>query len=81
MTRLGVVEARRKFSKTISRVEFGRERIVLERRGEQVAAVVPMDDLFLLQELENKIDLAAARKALREPGAVPWEKIKADLGL
>jgi antitoxin Phd len=81
MTRLGVVEARRKFSKTISRVEFGKERIVLERRGEEVAAVVPMDDLVLLQALEDKIDLAAARKALREPGTVPWEKIKAELGL
>jgi len=81
MTSLGVVEARKKFSKTISRVEFGGERIVLERRGEQVAAVVPIEDLLLLQELENKIDLTAARKALKEPGAVPWEKIKADLGL
>lgn len=81
MTRLGVVEARRKFSKTISRVEFGKERIVLERRGEEVAAVVPMDDLVLLQALEDKIDLAAARRALREPGTVPWNKIKAELGL
>jgi prevent-host-death family protein len=81
MIRLGVVEARRKFSKTISRVEFGKERIVLERRGEEVAAVVPMDDLVLLQALEDKIDLAAARKALREPGTVSWEKLKAELGL
>ena len=81
MIRLGVVEARRKFSKTISRVEFGKERIVLERRGEEVAAVVPMDDLVLLQALEDKIDLAAARKALREPGTGSWEKLKAELGL
>jgi prevent-host-death family protein len=81
MTRLGVVEARRKFSHTISRVEFGGERIVLERRGAQVAAVVPMEDLQLLQDLENKIDLATARKALKEPGAVPWKRLKAELGL
>ena len=65
----------------VNRVAFGAERIVLERRGKDVAAIVSMDDLALLDELENKIDLDAARKALRERGSIPWEKVKADLGL
>jgi len=31
---------------------------------------------------EDKEDLAAARKALKEPGPnIPWEKVKKDLGL
>ena len=65
----------------MNRVAFGAERIVLERRGKDVAALVSMEDLALLDELENKIDLDAARKALRERGSIPWEKVKADLGL
>ncbi len=65
----------------VNRVAFGAERIVLERRGKDVAAIVSMDDLALLDELESRIDLDAARKALRERGSVPWEKVKADLGL
>jgi Protein of unknown function (DUF3018) len=31
---------------------------------------------------EDKEDLAAVRKALKEPGpSIPWEKVKKDLGL
>lgn len=65
----------------VNRVVYGSERIILERRGKDVAAIVSMDDLAVLDELENKIDLDAARKALREHGSIPWEKVKTDLGL
>lgn len=65
----------------VNRVAFGAERIVLERRRKDVAAIVSMDDLALLDELENRLDLVAVRKALRERGSVPWEKVKADLGI
>jgi hypothetical protein len=42
----------------------------------------PSEDLELLQALEDRIDLAAARKALKkEPGWIQWEKVKRDLGL
>lgn len=80
MTTLGVVEARRDFSKTINRVAFGGERILLERHGEHVAAVVPVEDVRLLQELENKIDLAAARRALKDKETISWDELKASLG-
>ena len=56
-------------------------RVVLCRGGKDVAGLVPLDDLDLLQNLEDRMDLEAAREALKEPGTVPWEKIKADLGL
>lgn len=38
-------KAREGFSDTINRVAFGKERVVLRRRGKEVAAVVPIDDL------------------------------------
>jgi mRNA interferase RelE/StbE len=65
----------------LNRVRYQGERVVVERRGKGVAALVPVEDLELLQALEDRIDLAAARKALREPGRIPWEKVKQDLGL
>ena len=34
-----------------------------------------------LREIEDYIDKKAAEKALKEPGRIPWEKIKKDLGL
>ena len=84
MTRLRATTARDAFADTINRVAYRGERIVLERRGKAVAAVVPLADLELLEELENRLDLDAARAALadvKKHGSVPWEKIKADLGL
>jgi prevent-host-death family protein len=59
----------------LNRVRYQGERVVVERRGKGVAALVPVEDLELLQALEDRIDLAAARKALREPGRIPWEKV------
>jgi len=46
-----------------------------------VAALVPVRDLRLLEALENRIDLEAARKALEDPSSIPWEMVKAELGL
>jgi hypothetical protein len=53
------------------------------RRGRKVvAAVVPIEDLRLLQRLEDEEDILDARTALREArrkGSIPWEKVKAEL--
>jgi hypothetical protein len=41
-----------------------------------------MEDLELLRQLEDKLDNEAADRALSEPGeSIPWEKVKAELGL
>jgi prevent-host-death family protein len=84
MTKVTTAEARNEFSEIINRASFGKERIVLTRRGKELAAVVPMEDLELLERLEDRIDIEAAREALtevREHGTVSWEKLKSDLGL
>jgi prevent-host-death family protein len=74
-------DLRDSFSETVNRVAFQGERIPLERHGKTVAALVSADDLELLQALEDRIDLAAARQALKEPGRRNWTKVKAELGL
>ena len=38
-----------------------------------------MEDLELLDELENRMDLDAAREALREGKTIPWEDVKQEL--
>ena len=77
-------KAREGFADTINRVAFGKERVVLRRRGKEVAAVVPIDDLRLLEDLEDRIDLVDARAALaetRKKGAKPLDAILKELGL
>jgi prevent-host-death family protein len=81
---MATVDAREQFAEVVNRAAFGKERIVLTRRGKPVAAVVPLEDVELLAELEDQVDLASAREALAEAragGTIAWEKLKADLNL
>jgi prevent-host-death family protein len=76
--------ARRNFSDLINRVAYGKDRVVLTRRNKPLAAVVPIEDIALIEEIEDREDLKAARAALREvkrKGTVPWRRIKKELGL
>ncbi len=81
MSKISTAEARDRLSDIINRAAYGKERVVLTRRGRELAAVVPIEDIRLLEELEDHIDLEAARKALEEEGTIPWEQIKRELGL
>jgi prevent-host-death family protein len=81
MARLRASKARQEFSDTLNRVVYGGERIVLARRGRDLAAIVPMEDLELIRALEDRIDLQRAKKALKEKGGVSWKKLKAYLSL
>ena len=86
MTRLNVSKAREEFPEVVNRAAYGKERTIVSRRGKDLAAVIPMDDLRLLERLAreemNRIDLEAPGAALAEPGEnIPLEQVKAELGL
>jgi prevent-host-death family protein len=81
MTRVSTTRAREALSDVINRVVYQGERIVLERHGKDVVAVVPVADLELLEQLEDRMDLEEARKRLKDPGRIPWKEIKKRLGL
>jgi prevent-host-death family protein len=59
-------EARDHFSEILNRSAYGKERIVLTRRGKNLVAVVPLEDLSIIEMLENKLDIIDAKKALKE---------------
>jgi len=68
----------------LDRVMQDKDRAIVTRRGEQVAAVVPLEDLEILEQLDDLLERAeieAARKEAQEEGTVPWEEIKKELGL
>lgn len=82
LNKITTADARKKFSNILNRVAFGSESFVLTRRGEPIAALVSMEDLKLLQELEDQRDVSDAWKAKNEPGeAIPWEDVKKELDL
>jgi PHD/YefM family antitoxin component YafN of YafNO toxin-antitoxin module len=73
--------ARAEFSTWINTVSFSHKWLVLKRHGKPAVAMVPIEDLNVLRKLEDRVDLEAAREALKEPGEAPWEEVKAKLGL
>jgi prevent-host-death family protein len=86
MVKFSTAEAREKLGIIIQRAAVEKERIILTRRGKELAALVPMEDMRFLEELEDRLDLEEARAALAEAKAdpersIPWEKLKAELGL
>ena len=82
MIRLPASEAREKFSEVLSEVSFGRQRLVLQRHGKDLVAMIPLEDLALLEELEDRADLLAAKKAIAERGErISWTQAKTELGV
>jgi prevent-host-death family protein len=82
VARIAATDARIAFAEMVNKVAFGRERIRLHRHGKDVAAIVPVEDLQLIEALEDRMDLNAARAALREKAPrVEWERLKQELGL
>ena len=81
---VSAVQVRKRLAEVIDRAAFGKERVILARRGKAVAAIVSLEDLELLDALEDKMDLENARAALIEAekeGTVSWEEFKRELSL
>ncbi len=88
MTRLNVSKAREEFPEIVNRAAYGKERTIVSRRGKDLAAVISIDDLRLLERLAreemDRIEIEEAAVALREAeekGTVPLEQAKRRLGL
>jgi prevent-host-death family protein len=79
---VSIAKVRNNLADALNRAAYGGERVILERRGKPVAALVSMDDLELLEQLENEVDRKAVRKARKEGGKpIPLAKVKARLGM
>lgn len=69
MIRLAVKKVQENFSDTLIRVADQGERIVLQSQGKDVAALISVEDLALLEELEDRLDVEDFRAAKEE-----WER-------
>lgn len=66
-----VTEARERLAELVNRAAYGKERLILGRRGKPLVALVPVEDVEALEAIEDAIDIEEARKALAEWEADP----------
>jgi len=62
MKTLSVVEARKGFSEVMARVAYTGQRVVIERKGRPMMALISIEDLRRLEALEQESGFPRARR-------------------
>lgn len=82
---IAVSDLRDEHSDVLGRVTYGKERFVLTKYGRPIAALIPFDDLELLEALEDRVDIEAIAEARNDPEnqrePISLDDVKAELGL
>lgn len=84
MSAMSASDAREHFAEVVNRTAYGKERVVLTNRGKPLAVLVPIEDLELLEQIEDKQDLlealtAEAEAQKRGEKPIPWDKAREKL--
>ena len=82
MNEIAVSEAREHLAEVIEGAQRTGEPVYLTRRGRAVAVVVdPVVFEKLVEDAEDALDRTELALARDEDEYIPWEQVKADLGL
>jgi len=84
MSRMAASEARQGFAGLINRAGYAGERVILEKHGRELAAVVPVVDLIMLELLETQFDITDTRSsviAALKDGSTSFDDLRSELGL
>jgi prevent-host-death family protein len=81
MTTVSMTEARHDFADLADKVRMKGERVCISKNNKPALALVPLEDVQLLEKLEDMMDLREALEALKEPGGIDHEAFKEKLGL
>ena len=84
MKEVTTAEARKNMAELLNRAAYGKERFVVTRHGKELVAIVPLEEVTLLDRLRSllsKKDLEAALAAIDESGTRSWDEVRRDLDL
>ena len=77
MSTMTAVKVRDNFSEVVARAAYGKERIYITKNGKNLAVLIPVEDMALLEELEDRLDAADADRILdktKSTDLVPFEE-------
>lgn len=82
MTEMAVSVVRERLAELIETTSRSGEPVYVTRRGRRVAVILDSEAYErLLEDAEDAIDRAHLRAAREDNDYVPWDEVKADLGL
>lgn len=67
MSPVTMADLRRDLARVVNSVAFGKERVIVERHGKPLVAVVPLGDLELLEEFEDRLLAEKCERVLNDP--------------
>jgi len=82
MPKMTLTAARKEIGEAVNKLVYGKEdRIILSRRGKDLAVILPISYLEIIDKIEDRWLQEKAKKALKEKGEIPWAKVKKVLGI
>ena len=79
---VAVSDARERFAELIEQTNRSGEPVFLTRRGRRVAALIDADVLErIIERVEDTLDRDALNAAREDGDYIPWDEVKAELGL
>ena len=82
MKHVTTAEARKHMAELLNRAAYGKERFVVTRHGKELVAIVPLEEVTLLDRLRallSKKDFEAALAEMQEAGTRPWDEVRREL--
>ena len=81
MTNIALAKARKQLGDLVIDVSYEGDRVTITRNGKPQAVLVSVEDARILNQLEDKVDLWAAARALAEDDFMPLEDFMKELGV
>jgi prevent-host-death family protein len=79
MTTISVSKMKDALSEVLNRAAYGHERVVIASRGKPKAAVISIEDLELLEELEDALAAHQAIEEYEQGNTISLEQLIAEL--
>jgi prevent-host-death family protein len=83
MKHITTAEARKQMAELLNRAAYGKERFVVTRHGKELVAIVPLEEMTLLDRLRTLLsrkDFEAALAEVEESRTRPWSDVRRELG-
>jgi len=77
MFEISSAEARKSFSELLNNAAYAKRRTIITKSGKPAAAIVPIEDLEMIEKIEDYIDIKEADKILKSNDEwIPAEEVK-----